>query len=441
MWSQTQMGELMTLKEFREKFAESEHKEWLNELSISIKYDHLNERVQKEGITDIYRFFKTQGKEWNKFPDNLPIQLSKVREYYNDCATRIENYIQNIQNRGVGELRREWGNLRNTLNLTKTDNNRYKILPADAPEISFLIHIHRDYSDSFTGAYDYLIWNRVNNANLNNSEKSSAGYLRGVNLAYEFEVQDHTEILQRRSNEKKSLGQLRSNFEEYLSEVETSTADYFKKTKENFDSHSDKIIDLKEAKEKKFDDWFGTSINEYKDFYSKMQSDANEMKELFRDGLRFAGPVKHWRRRALKMKKDGAFWIKWLIGSSIIVAISLFVLLIVIPEGITTSLFEGDALAIKWAILYVTFISFMVYAVRTFAKLTFSSYHLSRDAEEREQLTHVYLALKKDGNVEEKDRVLILQALFSRAETGLLKEDSSPTLPGNSILNKINGSN
>ena len=31
--------------------------------------------------------------------------------------------------------------------------------------------------------------------------------------------------------------------------------------------------------------------------------------------------------------------------------------------------------------------------------MTFSSFHLSRDAEEREQLTHFYLALKKDTTI------------------------------------------
>ena len=32
-----------------------------------------------------------------------------------------------------------------------------------------------------------------------------------------------------------------------------------------------------------------------------------------------------------------------------------------------------------------------------------------------------------------EDRLIILQALFSRAETGLLKEDSSPTMPGTAL--------
>jgi hypothetical protein len=70
------------------------------------------------------------------------------------------------------------------------------------------------------------------------------------------------------------------------------------------------------------------------------------------------------------------------------------------------------------------------------AKLTFSSFHLSRDAEEREQLTHFYLALKKDTAIEPEERQLILQSLFSRADTGLLKDDSSPTMP-TSIIEKF----
>jgi hypothetical protein len=63
----------------------------------------------------------------------------------------------------------------------------------------------------------------------------------------------------------------------------------------------------------------------------------------------------------------------------------------------------------------------------------FSSYHLVRDAEERHTLTFFYLALLKDTEVKDEDRNLILQSLFSRVETGLLKDDSSPTMPSDAI--------
>jgi hypothetical protein len=63
--------------------------------------------------------------------------------------------------------------------------------------------------------------------------------------------------------------------------------------------------------------------------------------------------------------------------------------------------------------------------------------HLARDSEERYTLTYFYLSLLKDSNVDEKDRQLIIQSLFSRAETGLLKDDSSPTMPSETIMSKI----
>lgn len=427
----------MTLKEFREKVAESKHSNWLNDLSLNLKYQNIPEPISLSGISDIYRFFKNQKDEWKKKPEQLPNQLKSVRDHFVECSASIERFINQQGNYNGQQLSKTWNNLVSQINSIKVNNNNdIKVLKADSPEVDRLIDIQKNFSStSFNAAYDYLILDRVQQNN------NSSPYWRGIILAYEFQLQGHTELLQRRNNEKKSLGLLRSNLEAYLSEAEDATADYLKRTHDNFEEHANSIKVLEKKKDELFDQWFANSKNSYQEFYSKMESDADEMKELFREGLRFAGPVKHWRRRALKMKKNGAFWIKWLIGSSAVVAISLFLLLVMIPEGMTKSLFEGDPLAIKWAIIYVTFVSFMVYAVRTFARLTFSSYHLSRDAEEREQLTHVYLALKKDGNVEEKDRVLILQSLFSRAETGLLKDDASPTLPGNSILNKINGSN
>lgn len=68
----------------------------------------------------------------------------------------------------------------------------------------------------------------------------------------------------------------------------------------------------------------------------------------------------------------------------------------------------------------------------------FSNYHLARDAEEREKLTYLYISLRNDSNVSEEEKKIVFQALFSRSDTGLLKEDSSPTMPSvASIIEKI----
>lgn len=70
-----------------------------------------------------------------------------------------------------------------------------------------------------------------------------------------------------------------------------------------------------------------------------------------------------------------------------------------------------------------------VFLLRTLSRLTFSSFHLQRDAEEREQLSHLYLSLINEEAVDERSREIVLQALFSRAESGLLMGDSTPSMP------------
>jgi hypothetical protein len=76
--------------------------------------------------------------------------------------------------------------------------------------------------------------------------------------------------------------------------------------------------------------------------------------------------------------------------------------------------------------------------MRAITKVMFSSFHLARDSEERNTLTYFYLSLVNDSKIDEKDRHLVVQSLFSRADTGLLKEDSSPTMP-NDFVGKIFG--
>ncbi|MCC5941054.1 MAG: hypothetical protein JJU37_05880, partial [Balneolaceae bacterium] len=61
----------MTIKEFREKVAESSHHEWLQDLSLKLNYKNFPEPKVLKGITDIYRFFLNQKKEWERTPEKL----------------------------------------------------------------------------------------------------------------------------------------------------------------------------------------------------------------------------------------------------------------------------------------------------------------------------------------------------------------------------------
>ena len=59
----------------------------------------------------------------------------------------------------------------------------------------------------------------------------------------------------------------------------------------------------------------------------------------------------------------------------------------------------------------------------------FSSFHLQRVSEESALLTNLYLSLKEGKVDDPESRKIILQALFSRSETGLLSGEHGPTMP------------
>ena len=132
-------------------------------------------------------------------------------------------------------------------------------------------------------------------------------------------------------------------------------------------------------------------------------------------------------------------YIKWSVAIGIISIILLSLLIILVPEATQTS--HWFDLVKNTAILTII-TTILVYTLRIFVKMAMSSYHLARDAKEREQLTYFYLSLINEKAVTDSERELVITSLFSRSDTGLLKGDSSPEMPtinlGDIINNKKN---
>jgi len=107
----------------------------------------------------------------------------------------------------------------------------------------------------------------------------------------------------------------------------------------------------------------------------------------------------------------------------------LTIILLLHPEAKFVKNGLLDINSVKNAVILTILTSISIYMITLFVKLATSSYHLARDARERYQLTHIYLSLLKEDAIRDEERTIIIQSLFSRADTGLLKGDSSPTVP------------
>lgn len=438
----------MTTTEIRNKIAESPEKDWFNSVEITIRYPHIEFEETFKGLSSIHRFLSKQENGWNEY-SSIPNVLNSSKQHFTKLKTRIESFVNRYYNHNEAQLNNIW---RTELSQLQNNSNNFTF---DSVYTKFLIDLSERLPNSVNGAFNYLI--RTNN-NLNDRNT-----FIGSLLAYEFELKDRAEITERRKKERASLSKLKTEFKNQLSDTETDLVNHLKSTNNKYDEYVERIDNLKNEKEQLFTDWFeGNEEDEiigvkeefdnfktnkediFNDWFEGTEEElgakkkVSDLEHTYEELLRLKKPAEYWKTRAIDLKKEGWKAINWLIGLVAFACITLYLLLWLTPEGMLLSFIKGNAQAIKWSIVYITFISFLAFGIRALNKVAFSSFHLARDAEEREQLTYVYLALIKDNAVDEKDKNLIMQSLFSRAETGLLKDDSGPTMP-NDISGKIFG--
>jgi len=264
-------------------------------------------------------------------------------------------------------------------------------------------------------------------SNLNN-----ANQLAGLILGYEFRLQDESTLTKRRNSESKSIHQLRDRliesqnklFEE-VSQFKSDFSEWDEGTRSFLEKHYNVRKKLGERQLRQQKNRFSNQVSEW-------QQNIANLETTYQEKLRLEKPAKYWGNKAKSYFFQGTVWAS-ILGLTLLLGLLGFGWLF--KNWISGLDANVDLSSIQGVIIFVTLLSVYAFTIRTLSKLTFSAYHLQRDAEEREQLTHVYLALTNEkDDIDEEARKVVLQSLFSRADTGLLGGDSGPTMPG---LNEI----
>jgi hypothetical protein len=408
----------MTTKEFRNRISESKLPEWFNSVSVTINYPQIDLVIELVGLSSIHNFFSKQVTGWQAI-SSLPGEFQQSLNHFTQQIQNIERFLEiSIDLEDENSIINQWNNTRNKI---CSQNNFFTF---DAPKSKFLLSIYTKNTECFPGAYSYII---------GQFRSSSKNDFIGSLIAFEFESKGIIELGKRVETERKSIKQLRTDFQNQINQTETQLTEHLTNSTTAYQDYILSIDHFKGEKEVLFNNWFENSQNDFNIFNSDSKIKISELEKIYEEKLRLEKPAEYWSKRAILLKKEGWKAIQWLIGLVAFACLSLYLLLWLTPEGMLLSFIKGDAQAIKWSIIYITFISFLAFGIRALNKVAFSSFHLARDSEEREQLTFVYLALKKDSAIDDKDRLLILQSLFSRAETGLLKDESGPTMPSDSV--------
>ena len=165
---------------------------------------------------------------------------------------------------------------------------------------------------------------------------------------------------------------------------------------------------------------------ETKAYFADKDKRCAELEALYTEKLRLKAPAEHWQELEKEYARKGGWWLAASIALAVLVIVGLIALLMHLPNMFTEDSHWFDIF--KNSAIVTIVASVAIYILHLFVKLGTSAIHLSRDAKERNKLTYFYLALIEGKAVTEKERAIILNSLFSRSDTGLLKGDSAPTM-------------
>jgi len=209
-----------------------------------------------------------------------------------------------------------------------------------------------------------------------------------------------------------------STIEEIIPKRKNEVLNYMKSTSDEFDIWKD---DFKEN----INDW-RDEIDEWKE---KMEKKLTILENTYKEKLKFEAPETLWNEKA---ENYGCAYKLWgffviLLSTAIVYFVNKIITEFYFNSKIN-SISDNDILNyFPKTFLFVGILSLALYVLRVFVKITLSNKHLQLECEQKAALTRFYQALVHDGkNINENERLIIFNALFSKTESGLIKLSDTP---------------
>lgn len=170
------------------------------------------------------------------------------------------------------------------------------------------------------------------------------------------------------------------------------------------------------------------SSSEYQVFLDESKASIEQIKKAYHDELKLKDPAEFMKTESKKYKESARNWSLATVGLTIVLLFLLYLILdpeITFTKQLITINFFSNEMPVYSSVIIFSMVGLVIYIIRLFIKMAVSSKHLSEEYYQKYTLTYFYLSLLFDGKLEQKQADVILATLFTKADTGLLKNDSS----------------
>lgn len=366
-------------------------------------------------ITEL-NWIKNTFKNIPEFVTDTNLYLDRMSKFLDDCSTlsdtsippRINTIRQNI-----------CGNGSTTISLKALSSLSIKN-SSECSELTF-IQVYSELGFDNLKYYIELVKTPSNlTSYLNSSDKQTVAihYLL-------YKTDHHSSSRFKRDFTTKSLyATMDENIKTSLSEITSQKDDYvnFMNTEKN------NYKKWYEESNKQINQLYNESKQKYDEFLSNSKSSIEQIKKTYSDELKVEEPAAFMEKKAKSYMRSSIWWGVATVILSIILLLLMYLILdpdIEMNEKLITIKLFSNQMPVYSSIIIFSMIALVIFVIKLFIKMTLSSKHLSEEYHQKYVLTYFYLSLLNDGKLEQKQADVILATLFSKADTGLIKNDTS----------------
>ena len=364
---------------------------------------------------DLYQ--DTDNINYSTVYQNLKNKISSFFTYFN--TLNIEDIADEILHREISNYI--------TTSITYFENKRKYLINIEAPinKDKNFIKIIEFYKYYQKQKFDNILSATINYIDICRNPEKAGNFLNG---SYKYYFYPAFYYLKEQFNIEFSNTKLDDEINILKTELSTM--------EETIPKRKNEILNYMKSTSDEFDIWkndFKENINDWRDeideWKEKMEKKLTILENTYKEKLKFEAPETLWNEKA---ENYGCAYKLWgffviLLSTAIVYFVNKIITEFYFNSKIN-SISDNDILNyFPKTFLFVGILSLALYVLRVFVKITLSNKHLQLECEQKAALTRFYQALVHDGkNINENERLIIFNALFSKTESGLIKLSDTP---------------
>lgn len=223
---------------------------------------------------------------------------------------------------------------------------------------------------------------------------------------------------------KKNISPLRVSISEFDKSVVVPLSKRLKEISNDADRQYEETTKFSEERYIEVKTKFEKIKDEFDTWIEEKNKRLSELEETYKTKLSLEAPEKLWNDFSREHEDKAKKWQCRLLITSCLLILVLAELIRVIYSFSLEKLNQIPFLSETFILISV--ISFFIYIIRVLVKLIISNQHLSVEYKQKAALTRFYQALTYAGNeIDKEEKLIIMNALFSKSDSGLVKTDGS----------------